>query len=225
MTLVGGFDLKQIIHSVNFLFEHPYDDDGQPRVSPGFTGPLPHLPANIVGHLQLFIGDDAFVTEFRSDGPGRIVLIDESASVLTNQGVARQGTNSEEIGGPWFAGPEPAPYPFTYGVALPTNMQLRRLIYKIVAQEELGSFRVRKGSLSEAQLEQIQRGFDANPPMIAFHIPESEVGEPCESYVHAPLRFVRSKEPVVIDEIAYDSFEVRLTAAGFAPDPCNNNPF
>lgn len=227
MTLVGNFDLKQTIPSMNLLFEYPYDDEGNPMIPAGFSGPLPQLPEKVVGYLDLSIGDTFYSASFSNDGSGRIALREqdgETVSIFTNDGVETQGGNEEEDA-PWGAGPEPAPFGFTYSRTLPVNTQLRRLLYGIVAQESLGTLRFRKGALDEKALGDIEEGLAANPPMLAFYIPEVEGGEQCDSYVHAPLRFVRLKDGLIIEDVAYDAFELKLTPNGFAPDPCNNNPF
>jgi hypothetical protein len=232
MTLVGDFDLKQVIPDVTLLFEFPYVDDANPAIVDGFVGPFPALGADVVGRFDFVIGDVASSSfELRSGGPDHLLLSREGSVEtydLSNTGVTLRGPqprhdeDQAQPAGGWAAGPEPAPSGFTYHLISPANTQLRRLLYAIVSQEPLGYVRFPRGAFGEAGLERIERGFAANPPMLAFFIPETEAGEPCNSYVHIPLRFVRS---VTDAESEFDTFELRLTPAGFVPDPCNNNPF
>lgn len=124
----------------------------------------------------------------------------------------------------WFAQPEPAPSGFVYGVTLPTEIQLRRLIYNVTARPSLGTVTIPISRLDPGQIDQIKAGFADYPPMLAFFIAETEDSEPCDSYVHIPLRVVPTLAEA-IDGVDVLSFEIRLTPQGFTPDPCNNSPF
>jgi hypothetical protein len=227
MTLIGDFDLKQTIPSLNLLFEHSYGAAGKPTIAPGFTGPLPRLPEGVVGIFELSIGDSYYSAGFRNAGPGGIALTPQGGTAvrITDEGVEAPDPAAAEQGPRWSAGPEPAPSGFVYDLPLEVNVQLRRLLYSIVAQDSLGALRFRAGKLGEDQLQAIADVLNANSPMLAFYIAETAGGEQCDSYVHVPLRFVRAKERLVIHDVSYDVFDLKLTPNGFTPDPCNNSPF
>jgi hypothetical protein len=232
MTLIGDFELKQTIPSLNLIFEQPFDEAGKVQAVPGFTGPFPDLRDDVVGHFEISIGDSYYSASFRSEGPGKIALSSQEGgpvAVFGREGVEMRGQTADDQLSLWSAGPEPpsdaSSGGFAYTLALPADVQLRRLLYGIVAPPSLGMVRFRKGELTEDELKRIEQGLNLNPPLLALYIAEAAGGEPCDSYVHVPLRFVRAKEPLTVDGVAYDVFDLKLTPNGFTPDPCNNDPF
>ena len=224
MTLIGNFDLMQRVTQMRLEFEFPTKEQGEPpAIAAGFTGPFPRLPNGVVGRFELRIWDFAEAkATFRSDAD-RIVLTDLATGsnyTLTNERIVPPD-RLPETGPVWAASAAEEAPGFTYALGLPVDSQLRRVLYGIVREETLGYIGFPVGSLDAAQLKRIEEGFAANPPALVFGISEPDTGGPCTSNIHIPLRLVRASAPVMLDDKPHDAFELRMTPAGFWPDPCN----